>query len=195
MIDLKFTDPVFILSTMHFVAEQLSQHNVAPVLTFHQRFYWKSISIIKQQDESSARKNIVLRVGGFQQMMSFIDSMEYIMQGSGVQALFELIYAEETVHNMLHGKQISRVTQAHTLIYTVLYGYFTVKLFESNLEKPCNDGKFIINSSLQILKELVKDAHENTTSCTMLAHIITILIDKLPVFSNATTSKTVTLWI
>ena len=84
MIDLKFTGPVFILSTMHFVAEQLSQHNVAPILTVHQRFYWKSISIMKQQDESSALKNIVLRVGGFQQMMSFIDSMEYIMQGSGV---------------------------------------------------------------------------------------------------------------
>ena len=128
-------------------------------------------------------------------MMSFIDSMEYIMQGSGVQALFELIYAEEVVRNMVHGKEISRVTQTHTLIYTVLYGYFAAKLFESNLEKPCNDGKFIINSTLQILKKLVKDAHENTTSCTMQAHIITILIDKLSVFSNATTSKTVTLWI
>ena len=69
-----------------------------------------------------------------------------------------------------------------------------------NLGKPCNDKKFIINSFLQILNELVKGTHENNTSFTMQADIITILIitisiDKLLVLSNTTTSKTVTLWI
>ena len=69
-----------------------------------------------------------------------------------------------------------------------------------NLGKPCNDKKFIINSFLQILNELVKGTHENNTSFTMQADIITILIitisiDKLLVLYNTTTSKTVTLWI
>ena len=40
-----------------------------------------------------------------------------------------------------------------------------------------------------------KDTYENITSGTMQAQIITILIDKLLVFSNATTSKAVALWI
>ena len=66
MIDLKPTDPVCVLSTIHFVAEQFSQNNVAPVLTFHWQFYWKSISIKEQRDESSAFKKIKLRIGGFQ---------------------------------------------------------------------------------------------------------------------------------
>ena len=80
MIDLKSTDPVCILSTMQFVAEQSSKYNMTPVLTFDQPLYWKSMSINEQQDESSALKKIVLRIGGFQQMMSFLGSIGYIMR-------------------------------------------------------------------------------------------------------------------
>ena len=60
---------------------------------------------------------------------------------------------------MLNGKEISRVTRAHTLIYTVLYGYVMAKLFEGDLGGPSNVVKFTINSSLQTLKELVKGTH------------------------------------
>ena len=195
MIDLKSTDRVCISSTMHFVAEQSPKYNMTPALTFDQPLYWKSMSIKEQQDESSALKKIVLRIGGFHQMMSFIGSIGYIMQGSGLQALFELIYAEGSINAMLNGKDISRATRAHTLIYAVLYGYLTAKLFECNLGEPSNDGKFTINSSLQTLKELVKGTHEDTISCTMEAHIITTLLNKLLAFFNSTKSKTATFWI
>ena len=164
MIDLKFTDPVCILSTMHFVAEQSSKFNMTPVLTFDQPLYWKSMSIKEQQDESNALKKIVLRIGGFHQMMRFLGSVGYIMQGSGLQALFELIDDEGSVNAMFNGKDISRATRAHTLIYMVLYRYLTAKLFECNLGEPSNNRKFTINSSLQTLKELVKGAHEDTIS-------------------------------
>ena len=96
---------------------------------------------------------------------------------------------------MLNGKDISRATQSHTLIYTVLYEYLTAKLLECNLGEPSNIRKFTIHSSLQTLKELVKGTHEDTISCTMEAHIITTLLSKLLVFSNSTKSKTATLWI
>ena len=85
---------------------------------------------------------------------------------------------------MLNGKDISRATQSHTLIYAV---------FECNLEEPSNDGKFTINGSLQALKELVKGTHEDTISCTMETHIITTLLNKLLAFFNSTKSKTATL--
>ena len=71
----------------------------------------------------------------------------------------------------------------------------TAKLFECNLGEPSNDGKFTINSYLQTLKRFVKITLENTISCTMEAHIITTLLNKLLVFFNSTKSKTDTLWI
>ena len=107
---LKPTDPVCILSTMHFVVEHSSKYNMTPVLTFDHPLYWKSMSIKEQQDESSALKKIVLRIGGFHQMMSFPGSIGYIMQVSGLQALFELIYAEGRINAMLNVKDISRAT-------------------------------------------------------------------------------------
>ena len=69
-------------------------------------------------------------------MMSFIGFIGYIMLGSGLQVLFKLIYPEQSINIMLHGKKIFRETQAQTLIYTVLCGYLTSKLFECNLEEP-----------------------------------------------------------
>ena len=69
------------------------------------------------------------------------------------------------------------------------------KLFECNLGEPFNDGKFTINSYLQTLKRFVKVTLENTISCTMEAHIITTLLNKLLVFFNCTKSKAATLWI
>ena len=52
--------------------------------------------------------------------MSYIGLIEYIMQGLGLQALFELIYADAiSVNAMLYGKEISGVTRAHILFYTV----------------------------------------------------------------------------
>ena len=148
MIDLKSTDPVCILSTMHFIA-----------------------------------------IGDFHQMMSFLGSIGYIMQGSGLQALSELIYPEGSVNSMLNGKDIYRATRAHILIYAVLYKYLTAKLFKSNLGEPSNDGKFTMRSSLQILKELAKGTHQDTISCTMEAHITTLL-NKLIVFFDSAKSKT-----
>ena len=125
--------------------------------------------------------------------MSFIGSVRYIMQELGLQVQFKLFYTEGNVNAMSHDKVLSRVTRAHTLFYTALYGYVTAKLFGCNLGEPYNDGKFTINSSLQTLKELIKGTQEDITSCTMQAHIINILLDKPLVFSNATTSKTITL--
>ena len=127
-------------------------------------------------------------------MMGFLGSIGYVVQGSGLQVLFELIYPEESINAMLNDKDISRATRAHTLIYTVLYGYLTANLFECNLGEASNDGKFTIKSFLQTLKELVKGTHEDIISCTMEVHIITTLLNKLLVFSNSTKSKTAILW-
>ena len=52
-------------------------------------------------------------------------------------------------------------TRAHTLIYAVLDGYLAAKLFECNLGEPSINQKFTTNSSLQTVKELVKDTHED----------------------------------
>ena len=98
MICLKSIDPVCILSTIHFVAEQSSKYNMTHALTFDQPLYWKSMSIKEQQDESSALEKIVLRIGAFHQMMSFVGLIGYTIKKSGLKRLIELIYAKGRVN-------------------------------------------------------------------------------------------------
>ena len=101
-------------------------------LTFNQLLYLKSMSIKEQQGKSSTLKKIALRIGGFHRMISFLSSVEYIIQGSGLKVLLELLYPEGSVITMLDGKEVTTVTGSHTLIYIVLYGYLTANLFECN---------------------------------------------------------------
>lgn len=42
------------------------------------------------------------------------------MKGSGLQELFELVYAENTVNHMLSGKAIARAIRAHFLVAAAL---------------------------------------------------------------------------
>ena len=119
MINLKSTDHVGLLSTMHFVVEQCSKYNMTPVLTFDQPLYWKSMSIKENQDGNSPIRKCVLRLGGFHQVMSFFGAVGFIMQGSGMEAIFKLVYVENSVDAMINGKEISSATRAHTLIFGV----------------------------------------------------------------------------
>ena len=46
-----------------------------------------------------------------------------------MEAIFKLVYAENSVDAMINGKEISRATRAHTLIFGVLYCHLVSKLF------------------------------------------------------------------
>ena len=107
---------------------------MTPVLTFDQPLYWKVMSIKEFLDASDSIKKCVIRLRAFHQLMSFYGAIGYIMQVSGLEELFEIRYAELSVHNMIIGKEISRATRAHTLLYAVMFRHLVVKMYESNLQ-------------------------------------------------------------
>ena len=52
--------------------------------------------------------------------MSFLGSIGYLMSGSGLQEVFEVVYAGNTVSHMLTGKAISRAVRGHMLVDAAL---------------------------------------------------------------------------
>ena len=94
---MKSSDESCILSTMHFVIEQAKRYNMSPILTFDQPLYWKGIEIQLSEDDTSVLKKIVFRLGGLHTKMSFLGSIGDIMTSSGLQAMLETAYAENTV--------------------------------------------------------------------------------------------------
>ena len=59
---------------------------------------------------------LLLRLGGFHTLMSFLASIGHIMTGSGLQRLLELVYAENTVKHIMSGKAYDRAFRGHLLL-------------------------------------------------------------------------------
>ena len=123
----------------------------------------------------------MLRLGGFHQLMSFLGTIGFVMQASGLEAIFQLIYADNTVQSMLDGKQISRALRAHILLYGALHDLILSKVGMSEDEAL---GKL----SVDLYKE-------HSTSINSSA-VINTLDEKIRSFwDSERDSKTAKLWL
>ena len=86
-------------------------------MTFDQPLYWKALTILETE---TYLKNIILRLGGFHTMMSYLGSISYFMRSSGLQEVFETIYGDCTVQHILSGKAFSHAIRAHCILRGIL---------------------------------------------------------------------------
>ena len=89
---------------------------VCPV-TFDQPLYIKAADIIAASDDLT---KVFVRLGGFHLLMSFMGSIGYIMAGSGLEELWESVYAKGSVVHMMSGHAYSRALCAHFLTQSAL---------------------------------------------------------------------------
>ena len=121
MIDTSASDMSCIYSTLYFVCMQAKRCGVTPILTFDQPLYWK-VSMIQLAESTGSRiKSAVIRLGGLHLQMSFLSSIGHLMGGSGLEDVFETIYAANSVKHMLTGKAISLTIRGHLLVYGALH--------------------------------------------------------------------------
>ncbi|KAK6176036.1 hypothetical protein SNE40_014400 [Patella caerulea] len=120
MIDMSATDMSCVYSTLHFVCAQAKAQNVTPILTFDQPLWLKAQIIIQNELLTSELQNIVLRLRGFHTEMSYLRC---------IQELMEVVYASNTVMQMLSGKALSRTVRGHFLINAVLNALLVQKAF------------------------------------------------------------------
>ena len=125
MIDMEPSNMTCIYSTLIFINEQAKRYSVTPVVTFDQPLCWKALMVVANEPQQSHLKSIVLRLGGLHIQMSSLGCIGYLMVGSGLQLLqdvLELIYAKNTVGHMLSGKAIARAIRGHFLVDAALNG-------------------------------------------------------------------------
>ena len=117
IIDLHATDPTALYSLLCFISNQCSKLNVPtpPSVTFDQPLYVKAYDIV-----SSMNMNIIVRLGGFHQLMSYLGSIGCIMEGSGLRNALETVYAPITVGHMFTGKAYARALRGHFLASSAL---------------------------------------------------------------------------
>ena len=142
MIDLPSSDYSCIYSTISFVSDLARKYAHDPLLTFDQPLYWKSMEITIHEQQKGFFNKIVILLGTFHTCMSFYGLIGYIMAGSGIQFLLELIYAEHTVRHILSGKAFARATQAHLITPGVLSAFLIGNVHNINFNVNVDDKNF-----------------------------------------------------
>ncbi|XP_063235988.1 uncharacterized protein LOC134538524 [Bacillus rossius redtenbacheri] len=114
-INLNPSNPSTIFTALCFAAEQCKKRNQTCIVTFDQPLFLKAFEIVSSAEGSSDISKIVLRLGGFHLLMSFMGSIGRIMEGSGLESLWAAVYGQTTVNHMLNGCAYSRCIRAYTL--------------------------------------------------------------------------------
>ena len=71
-------------------------------------------------------------LGGFHLLMSVLGSVGNLMKGSGLDELFEEVFAPNTIPMMMSGKQTARAVRAHIMAHSALMSVLTDNLDESD---------------------------------------------------------------
>ena len=79
MIDVDLSDLSCVYSTLCYVSSHAKKHNVTPIVTFDQPLWWKALQIRQSVPEDCDLHSIVLCLGGFHTIMSFLGCIGHIM--------------------------------------------------------------------------------------------------------------------
>ena len=154
MIGEKSSDYSCIYTTMVFIAKEAKRYGKHPILTFDQPLYWKAMEIQKHEKDSTVSE-IVLILGSFHILMSFLGSIGHLMMGTGLQPLLEQVYAENTVPYILSGKAVSRARRAHMLAVCALEGLKVAQIYDIDLESnEENEDEFDLSTRFMQHPEL-----------------------------------------
>jgi hypothetical protein len=199
-IDLSASYPTCIYSTLKFISSLSEKHQFHPVITFDQPLYWKAMKIVKSNRNQDISR-IIVKLGGFHTMMSFIGSIGHIMDGSGLQEVLEQIYASDSVVHMLSGKAIARAIRGLFIVECALY-YILLKEIVNESQHGVRGVQPDLTISQEERRQLLKLVDNVTTiedfpvnevvkdsSFKKLQTVLSLKIDKL------SQSKTAKLWI
>ncbi|KAK5638255.1 hypothetical protein RI129_012550 [Pyrocoelia pectoralis] len=107
-------------SSLHYAAAETRKLNRQTCfVTYDQPLYAKALSIVEGSNSEELR-NVVVRLGGFHLLMSYLGAIGYIMSESGIEDLWTTVYAADSVKKMLTGHAYARALRAHIMSFTAL---------------------------------------------------------------------------
>lgn len=120
-------------TVLHFVSKKCStlNQNIC-VVTFDQPLYIKTRYVVTKIPKLS---NIIVRLGGFHLLMSYMGFIGYIMAGSGLKEVLSTIYTPITSDKMLTVHAYSRVVRRHILVHLALSNIILQSIEISDEEK------------------------------------------------------------
>lgn len=129
IVDLNPSDDSCIYSTLLYIIEHAKSMKLPTAcVTFDQPLYIKALDI-----SMKAGLPIVIRLGGFHTLMSYLGSIANVMRGSGLEDMLSLMYGSNTIEHILTGKAYARAIRGHFLVQQALVQLLVKYLVSSSL--------------------------------------------------------------
>ena len=155
-----------IYTSLLFAAEHSKKYNQSScIVTFDQPLYDKAVEIVLTANDENPVASVIVRVGGFHLLMSFMNAIVTIMSGSGIEALWEIIYSSNTIVHMMSGHAYTRGLRAHflTQLAIAVICFEKMKLTEETIREVtesydallCDKKKIAYIAELKHLSDLV----------------------------------------
>ena len=127
------------------------------VITFDLPLWLKASRIVLEKGMP-----VIVRLGGFHTLKSFLGCVGYIMADSGLEDLMRLVYPGDVTH-IMDGESYYKALRAHFLIDCALCCYlFEDKIAEEDLEDmasyiaKCSNEKLGVNHKTRVVQELLE---------------------------------------
>ncbi|XP_043285283.1 uncharacterized protein [Venturia canescens] len=158
-----------IYTVLNLAAERMKSKNQnIAFVTFDQPLYMKAMEIMHCSDDPNL-KNVVIRLGGFHLLISFLGAIGNIMDGSGLKELFSEIYAPASVDKMLAGHAYSRAVRAHTLSLCALAQI--ILSFTDFSEQDILKLTALLQNPHTVLESIKKDSQFNNIKNNFIATV------------------------
>jgi hypothetical protein len=106
--------------------------------------------IVENSSLNCPTRDFIYLLWGFHTIMSFVGIIGYIMDGSGLRDVFDLMYAINTTPHLLSGKAFSRAIRAHIIVKSALFAVINNNILSFTNEHEVGDDKSIIKNNSPI---------------------------------------------
>ena len=130
MIDMNPGDKICILSTLDYLCNLSSKHNMPTIITFDQPLFWKASEIVNAVTDDSPISDVILLLSTFHTLMNVLGAIGTLIDGSGLNEIMETVYRENAVVHIMNGKAVQRVFRGHLLVDQCLTSQIVAKLME-----------------------------------------------------------------
>ena len=150
--------------------------------------YAKACELVATSGIDGDLSSVVVRLGGFHLLMSFMGAVGYIMSGSGLDDIWGTVYAKASVVHMLTGHAYARALRAHFMTQLALAVVVLQELIE-----PIEDTTKVEISNLhsKILNNI--SSAERLNECPMIDNILGRMNAAMQY--AAASSRTAKLWV
>lgn len=166
-----------IYTALTFAAETSERYGKCCIVTFDQPLFLKAVDIVEGSNSTQILGKVIVRLGGFHMLMSFMGSIGHLMSGSGIEDLWQTVYAKNTIPHLISGHAYSRSLRAHFLTQEALsHIIFKHILFQDieTLEKLYLNPDVENIEGQEILKKLVEEFDAKLSSFAQLSRTATL---------------------